>query len=212
MERLPEGVPPLGLLSVDQRAAAILEGALLHRTPTAGRATLLDCQDDRTAGLSFHGLVRTIDLFLGASMDQATTGELSELFVRPATVPRGWCDEVVVTTVGGARVYRHSYIYTATGKRQSTPPLGTRSFNALLTAEPTMAHFVGTPTHFLSTSAWTGNFTRLVDSLRMFVAVQKQLGGPELFFWCHLFALDLHKQNIDGESQSATRRAFDSFR
>lgn len=143
-----------------------------------------------SSGISFTGLQHIVELFLSTDAAlQYTAADLCHSFVRPATVPSGWVD-VAELADPHARSYGHTYVHAATGKRQTEPPIGTRSFNAMIAAEPTMARYVGEPTHFLS-SQWTGQFGDLVQALGKFVAARPE-GSPECFFWWHPFAVNHH--------------------
>ena len=102
------------------------------------------------------------------------------MHIKPATVPEGWRDDAVVINKA-KRWYKHTYVETATGKRQDTAPPGTRSFCEMLLESKQTAVYVGKPTHFLS-HAWLYKFLNLIDALTAFVAAQPE-GNPEWFFW-----------------------------
>ena len=61
---------------------------------------------------------------------------------------------------------------------------------AELAADPSSAHFVGKPTHFLS-HAWLYKILNVVGALEEFEASQPE-GSPPVFWWFDCFAIDEH--------------------
>eukprot|EP01043_Picozoa_sp_COSAG02_P007923 COSAG02_NODE_245_length_27293_cov_16.488012_10_plen_809_part_00 len=142
-------------------------------------------------GISLAGIVYCIDLFrrTGNITGRTTTSDLCHAHIKPATVPHGWRDEPHVIDPDQCW-YEHSYVEVSTGTRHSTPPGGTRSMCMVLSADPSTAHFVGKPTHFLS-HAWLYKILNVMAALQHFV---DSLPGdaPEPFFWFDTFAIDEH--------------------
>jgi hypothetical protein len=120
---------------------------------------------------------------------ETTTSDVCHTLVKPATVPGGWVDEVALTN-SEKRWFAHSYREEATGRTQSVPPSGTRSYCELLLADPATSRFVGRPTVFFS-HAWLYSFLNVLAALRAFVAAQPE-GEPGLFFWFDCFSIDEH--------------------
>ena len=86
-------------------------------------------------------------LFAEDLLEDATTSDLCQAYLKPRTVPPGWADEAELIDPAN-RWYKHTYRCVETGEAQSAPPsTGTRSFCRLLAADTATARFVGRPTY-----------------------------------------------------------------
>jgi hypothetical protein len=184
------------------------EPAAVERQPTdtnhgRGGGTGTPAEDDADLaeyiryGISVAGLLHAVELFRAHTHPGTTTSDICHAYLKPATVPPGWVDAAELIKVdaegndiSGRCWYTHTYREIATGRTQPDAPPGTRSFCALLEADPATAHLVGKPTHFLS-HAWLYKFPNLVEALRAWVAGQPA-GSPEPFFWFDTFSIDEH--------------------
>jgi len=154
-------------------------------------------------GVSVAGLRHTVSQFGDALKPGATTSDLCQLHIKPHTVPAGWTDEPEHireddkgNDVSANGWYKHQYVCSATGAKQSAGPDGTRSMCQVLKDDPSTAHFVGRPTIFLS-HAWLYLILSVLDALELFVAALPE-GAPEPFFWFDCFSLDQHAQSDKG--------------
>ena len=90
-------------------------------------------------GISAAGLRHVVALFAKNLLEDATTSDLCQAYLKPRTVPAGWADEAELIDPAN-RWYKHAYRCVETGEAQSAPPsTGTRSFCRLLAAEPATA-------------------------------------------------------------------------
>jgi len=151
-----------------------------------GATTAASGDDDLVAeytrdGISAAGLRHVVQLFAADLLEDATTSDLCQAFLKPRTVPPGWADEAVLIDPAN-RWYKHNYRRAAdsAGEAQSAPPTGTQSFCRLLAADPATARFVGRPTHFLSHN-WGARSRNLVEAVSAFAAAQPE-DSPEAFF------------------------------
>jgi hypothetical protein len=190
--RQPLGQPPIGVGSQPSQPRPEPE-------PEPEPARVPDAAEYAQHGISVDGLLHAAACFRVAispadrewqmSADKRTTADICHAHIRPETVPAGWVDTAKLTNET-QRYYTHSYVHSASGRRQDAPPPGTRSFCELLRANPATAHFVGKPTHFLS-HAWAYQFANLVDALRAFAAEQPP-GSSPVYFWYDCFCIDQH--------------------
>ena len=144
-----------------------------------GATTAASGDDDLVAeytrdGISAAGLRHVVQLFAADLLEDATTSDLCQAFLKPRTVPPGWADEAVLIDPAN-RWYKHNYRRAAdsAGEAQSAPPTGTQSFCRLLAADPATARFLS--------HNWGARFRNLVEAVSAFAAAQPE-DDPEAFF------------------------------
>ena len=126
----------------------------------AAALTISSGQHGEGTGISLAGIDYALERVL-ASKDKlteaTTTSDLFKAHTLPVTMPEGWTKSWPEVTNAANSWYTHHYIEDATGVerfkangKDPDPPPGTHSLCAKLAADPETAHFVGTPTHFLS--------------------------------------------------------------
>jgi tetratricopeptide (TPR) repeat protein len=147
---------------------------------------------------------------------ETTTSDVCHMLIKPATVPAGWeCRPTLKDPE--KRWYSHKYVELATGRVQTDPPPGTRSFCEKLAADPATAHWVGRPNLLLS-HAWLYKFEHAVTAIESFadkpgagagepkwedLEPERDAAPPEceqygsaasrgLFVWFDCFSLDQH--------------------
>jgi hypothetical protein len=165
--------------------------------PQPHRPSMEEC---RRWGVSLEGLEAlaaqhaspVLPNVLGGVKLGATVADAVHSFIRPATTPEGWKDEVRQRKrVGRRRWYEHTYreLHTARGKPERPP--GTRSYCELLREDASTAHHVGRPTVFWVHSWWLP-LADMLCAARAFAATQRGDGGEEVYFWMDCFSLDTH--------------------
>ena len=150
-------------------------------------------------GISAAGLRHVVQLFAADLLEDATTSDLCQAFLKPRTVPPGWADEAVLIDPAN-RWYKHNYRRAAdsAGEAQSAPPTSTQSFCRLLAADPATARFVGRPTHFLSHN-WGARSRNLVEAVSAFAAAQPE-DSPEAFFCASKLSMPARRSTLPRNS------------
>jgi hypothetical protein len=121
-----------------------------------------------------------------------TTSDFIKAHIQPVTLPPGWLVEPEVTNSANSW-YTHHYINLQTGERRSQhPPPGTYSLCAKMAADPETAHYIGTPTHFLS-HAHTMSFLETLCSIEAYATKLPEEEVAKMYWWIDGFAIDQHE-------------------
>eukprot|EP01051_Picozoa_sp_SAG22_P016774 SAG22_NODE_2442_length_2566_cov_9.678962_2_plen_310_part_00 len=147
--------------SASEEELAAAEQRLVPQSAEAARLTRAAGQHGKGTGTTFAGIVHVVAALRAVCPEafdpqrRLTTSDFIKAHIQPVTLPPGWVVEPEVTNAANSW-YTHHYFDTATMTKRikpggkPDPPPGTYSLCAKLAADPATAHFIGTPTHFLS--------------------------------------------------------------
>ena len=180
-----EGTPPMDA-AIAERAAALTRESGQHGDGT---------------GISLAGILYALQHIL-ADRDQitgeTTTSSLFKAHVLPATMSPGWTKSWPELTDRKNSWYTHHYIDDSTGEERRKPdgspdpPPGTYSLCARMKADPSTAHFIGRPTHFVS-HAHTYKALELIGALENFASTLPPDEAARVYFWIDGFSIDEHQ-------------------
>ena len=180
-----EGTPPMDA-AIAERAAALTRESGQHGDGT---------------GISLAGILYALEHIL-ADRDQitaeTTTSSLFKAHVLPATMPPGWMQSWPELIDRRNSWYTHHYIDDSTGEERRKPdgspdpPPSTYSLCARMKADPSTAHFIGRPTHFVS-HAHTYKALELFGALQNFASTLPPDEAARVFFWIDGFSIDEHQ-------------------
>ena len=180
-----EGTPPMDA-AIAERAAALTRESGQHGDGT---------------GIALDGILYALEHIL-ADRDQitaeTTTSDLFKGHVLGVTMPPGWTKSWPEVTNTANSWYTHHYIDDSTGEERRKPdgspdpPPGTYSLCARMKADPSTAHFIGRPTHFVS-HAHTYKALELIGALENFASTLPPDEAARVYFWIDGFSIDEHQ-------------------
>eukprot|EP00928_Gymnodinium_smaydae_P061315 TRINITY_DN4541_c0_g1_i4.p1 TRINITY_DN4541_c0_g1~~TRINITY_DN4541_c0_g1_i4.p1 ORF type:complete len:603 (-),score=85.92 TRINITY_DN4541_c0_g1_i4:229-2037(-) len=124
-----------------------------------------------------------------AISSDTTTTDACHLYVKPATVPDGWEDQVQMIDLPTKR-YQHGYKNRTTGEVQGVAPPGTTCYCEYLLETSGCCDAVSRPTGFLS-HAWQFKFASVIQVLKEYMSSNSSESIPSVF-WFDVFTVDQH--------------------
>ena len=180
-----EGTPPMDA-AIAERAAALTRESGQHGDGT---------------GIALDGILYALEHIL-ADRDQitaeTTTSDLFKGHVLGVTMPPGWTKSWPEVTNTANSWYTHHYIEDSTGAERQKPdgspdpPPGTYSLCARMKADPSTAHFIGRPTHFVS-HAHTYKAQDLINALKNYESMLPPEQVGRVRYWIDGFSIDEHQ-------------------
>ena len=189
----------------------------------AEKAAALTCasgQHGEGTGISLAGILYALEHVV-ADADritaETTTSDLFKAHVLPVTMPPGWTKSWPEVTNAANSWYTHHYVEDSSGQERTRsdgspePPPQTYSLCAKLAADPETAHFVGTPTTFVS-HAHTYKALDTIDALQNFVRTLPPDEAEQVFFWIDGFSIDEHQGFYGDKGENNSEVWADTFK